>query len=439
MKKTCNITKKELSRAGLFVLAWALVLTTFSSLITSAKAFNEDEHDVLVEDTITDEQGSTSPLIVEVKEIPSDAVKFEANYEENYSTGDCVSLEKRYIYFQFKGTAIQTQPDACVNHIDISADGTGTILGGSDSDGNISNKETVSLTEGNFYCIDGKEFLTCEGCYGRVFGVTGDLYQSDTAPSDSSDFLAEVEELKQAYSFIGASANKSNLQRIRFGILFDESKTTREFRRINVLINEEGMLTNEYEITADTEYSEYNGKRLYLIETYYCESYYSDIKCTLSVYEEGKSCDITSISRSVYSVWKNALEKEDVSDVDSAILTEVNRRQGLVDSYGMDGAKEFLKLEEENMDLRGEKDDLAKANADLTEKNGALEKENASLKEENETLKNTENSGENSVTKFVNGLFNVNMSPIVCYLIIAGAVVVFVLLVTGVAFGVKRR
>lgn len=180
MKKTCNITKKAFSWAGLFVLALALVLTTFSSLFTSAKAFNEDDYDVLVEDNIADyEQSASAHFLIQVTEIPSDAVKFEADYEENYSTGETVALEKRYIYFQFKGTAIQTQPDVCVNHIDISADGTGTILGGSDSDGNIANKETVSLTEGNFYCIDGKEFLTCEGCYGTVFGVTGDLYQSD--------------------------------------------------------------------------------------------------------------------------------------------------------------------------------------------------------------------------------------------------------------------
>lgn len=307
MKKTCNLTKKALSRAGLIVLALVLVLMTFSSLITRAKAFNEDEHD-------------------------------------------------------------------------------------------------------------------------------GEMYTSDTTPTPV------------IVSFIGAFVKKGDLTGIRFGLTYDEKNEGvdgfPQKIQIEVFSSDSQIMNQDIkvdDITADTEWTEYNGKRLYLIEIHTTSYYGEMVLVAYSVNNGGSKEYADSITRSIYSTWNEALKGSEFIDIDT--YNEVTRRAELVTKYGIDEAKSILKTEVERDSLKEANAELRSANADLTEKNGALEKENASIKEENEALKekNNELSKGDAVTQFINYLFGTELAPVYCHLIIAGAVVVLVLLITGVAFGVKRR
>ena len=122
------------------------------------------------------------PTITECTGIPEDAEKIVANYDGTDSS--TMFQLKRYIYFQFNGTALKIVPDTCYSHIDIKADGTGTLYG--DQLTAETDKTTVALENGKYYCVDGDIILNCVGCSGMVASVVGDMYTSNTAPTPVS-------------------------------------------------------------------------------------------------------------------------------------------------------------------------------------------------------------------------------------------------------------
>lgn len=154
------------SRRNLIILLSAVFLTALSFFTASS----------------TIKAKADAPTITECSGIPEDAEKIVANYDG--SEGSTMFELKRYIYFQFNGTALRTEPDACYNHIDIAADGTGTIYG--DQNTAETDKTTVALESGKYYCVDGQSFVDCIGCDGMVAHVVGDMYTSNTAPTPVS-------------------------------------------------------------------------------------------------------------------------------------------------------------------------------------------------------------------------------------------------------------
>lgn len=153
-------------RRNLIILLSAVFLTALSFFTAS----------------LTIRAKADAPTITECSGIPEDAEKIVANYDAE--DNPVMFQLKRYIYFQFNGTALKTEPDSCYNHIDIAADGTGTIYG--DQITAETDKTTVALENGKYYCVDGQSFVNCAGCGGGVASVVGDMYTSNTAPTPVS-------------------------------------------------------------------------------------------------------------------------------------------------------------------------------------------------------------------------------------------------------------
>lgn len=167
------------SRRNIIILLSAVFLTALSFFTASstikAKA-------VAQEPEVT---GKEIPTITECSGIPEDAEKIVANYDGTDSS--TLFQIKRYIYFQFNGTALKIAPDSCCEHINIAADGTGTLCGDQNHhDETLVTINAGTLKSGKYYCVDEKSVLDCIGCSGRVASVTGDMYTSNTAPTPVS-------------------------------------------------------------------------------------------------------------------------------------------------------------------------------------------------------------------------------------------------------------
>ena len=158
-------TKQKIIYALLSVFMLALLLFTLnaSNRLTQAKA--------------------EAPIITEVIGIPDDAEKLEADFDIATMTGTQGQF-KRYLYFQFSLIKLKTNADSCYSHIDISSSGTGTIYG--DQCSAETDKTTVTLEPGKFYCVDCTSFMHCTGCSGYIVGVEGTMYVSDTAPKEAT-------------------------------------------------------------------------------------------------------------------------------------------------------------------------------------------------------------------------------------------------------------
>lgn len=114
--------------------------------------------------------------VTEVPKLPTDAIKIEADFDTN---GSSFNL-KSYIYFKNDGTKKEIEHVGNCKHLSLTTSGELTLVNPSASD------TVVTLELNKFYGVDASRFKTCGGCAGVVHMVTGDLYASDTAPSDIS-------------------------------------------------------------------------------------------------------------------------------------------------------------------------------------------------------------------------------------------------------------
>lgn len=114
--------------------------------------------------------------VTEVPKLPTDAIKIEADFDTD---GSSFNL-KSYIYFKNDGTKKEIEHVGNCKHLSLTTSGELTLVNPSASD------TVVTLELNKFYGVDASRFKTCGGCAGVVHMVTGDLYASDTAPSDIS-------------------------------------------------------------------------------------------------------------------------------------------------------------------------------------------------------------------------------------------------------------
>lgn len=297
-----------------------------------------------------------------------------------------------------------------------------------------------------------------------IFSTTFHLPQvrADVTESNATE--------ETSYSFIGASVNADDLKKIRFGFVFDESKTVKGFAdKIEISFESSKPVTDKnpyFVLTFETEYSKNNDKRMYLI-TLSTPYYYDEMICVAKVFYGEDYFTISSQSRSIYSTWKMAIEDNSPAYVNAneEMRNEILRRDELFTNYGYDYASqcilygdkiselqdEILKLQDENKSLKQEienKDDF------ISDDGKALLSENENLKAENDSLKNQNEdfskqveklnsrveqlTGDNAVVRFVNNLFRTDFAPIVCYLIIVGFVVAVVGIILIVVKGKLR-
>lgn len=114
--------------------------------------------------------------VTEVPKLPTDAIKIEADFDTD---GSSFNL-KSYIYFKNDGTKKEIEHVGNCKHLSLTASGELTLIHPSAA------PTIVTLELNKFYGVDASRFKTCGGCAGVVHMVTGDLYASDTAPSDIS-------------------------------------------------------------------------------------------------------------------------------------------------------------------------------------------------------------------------------------------------------------
>lgn len=112
--------------------------------------------------------------VTEVPKLPTDAVKIEADFDTD---GSSFNL-KSYIYFKNDGTKKEIEHVGNCKHLSLTASGELTLIHPAAA------PTIVTLELNKFYGVDASNFIACGGCAGVVHMVTGDLYASDTAPSD---------------------------------------------------------------------------------------------------------------------------------------------------------------------------------------------------------------------------------------------------------------
>ena len=114
--------------------------------------------------------------VTEVPKLPTDAVKIEADFDTDESSFNL----KSYIYFKNDGTKKEIEHVGNCKHLSLTASGELTLQHPAAA------PTIVTLELNKFYGVDASHFKSCGGCAGVVHMVTGDLYASDTAPSDIS-------------------------------------------------------------------------------------------------------------------------------------------------------------------------------------------------------------------------------------------------------------
>lgn len=124
--------------------------------------------------------------VTEVPKLPTDAVKMVADFDTDGTHTDL----KNYIYFLYDGTAKYIMDVSCgEKHFEVKATGEAwtTNLPYLHSDKQTYGdpiKLNIELENGKYYCVNVSKFKNCTNCHGDVTLVSGDLYASDTAPSD---------------------------------------------------------------------------------------------------------------------------------------------------------------------------------------------------------------------------------------------------------------